>query len=91
MCLDEVFMEWLYALMAGEDLTVTKPGFTYMFQGGATNSNADPFATEAADDQWVSSSPYMMVIYPSTVSLSGFSGSSCLTIGRRVTMLMKSV
>ena len=73
MCLDEVFMEWLYALVAGEELTVTKPGYTYMLKGGATNSNADPFASEPADDIWESDAPYMMVIYPTGTDLSGFS------------------
>ena len=71
MCLDEVFMEWLYALFAGDELTVTAPGFAYMLQGGETFSNSDPGATEPAEDHWMSSSPYMMVLLP--VDLSGYS------------------
>jgi len=70
MCLDEVFMEWLYALIAGEDLNITVPGFTYMLQGGEALSNGDPGATEQAEDHWVSDSPYMMVLLPASVDLS---------------------
>lgn len=66
-------MEWLYALMAGEDLTVTTIGYTYMLHGGGTNSNADPAAAEPADDEWVSSEPFMMVILPTDVDLSDYS------------------
>lgn len=73
MCLDAVFMEWLYALMGGQELTVTTPGFAYMLQGGETFSNSNPAAMEPADDHWMSSSPYMMVLVPNEVDISAFS------------------
>ena len=72
-CLDEVFMEWLYALINGEDLTVTRPGFSYHLLGGEALSNADPAAAEPAEDHWLSSAPYMMVLLPADVDLSAFS------------------
>lgn len=69
MCLDEVFIEWLYALMAGDSFTATNSGFAYMLQGGEAFSNADPFATEAAEDYWESSEPYVMVLPPTGADL----------------------
>jgi hypothetical protein len=73
MCLDEVFMEWLYAVMGGHELIVTTPGFAYMLQGGEALSNSNPAAMEPADDHWMSSSPYMMVLLPGEVAISTFS------------------
>jgi hypothetical protein len=73
MCLDEVFMEWLYALIAGDEPNVTVPGFAYLLQGGETFSNRDPSAVEPAADHWMSSSPYMMILLPASVDISGFS------------------
>jgi hypothetical protein len=73
MCLDEVFMEWLYAVMTGEELNVSSVGFAYMLQGGEALSNSDPWATEPADDHWMSDAPYMMVIMPTGVDLEAYS------------------
>jgi hypothetical protein len=73
MCLDEIFMEWLYAVITGEDLTVTAPGFAYMLQGGEALSNSNPAAMEPAEDHWMSSSPYMMVLLPAEVDISDYS------------------
>ena len=72
MCLDEVFMEWLYAVMGGQELTVTTPGFAYMLQGGEALSNSNPAAMEPADDHWMTASPYMMVLLPGEVDISAF-------------------
>ncbi|MCZ7545958.1 MAG: hypothetical protein M5R40_21635 [Anaerolineae bacterium] len=73
MCHDEMFMEWLYALIAGEEPNITAPGFSYVLQGGEALSNSDPSASEPAEDYWVSSSPYMMFVLPPEVDLSELS------------------
>lgn len=70
-CLDEVLLEWLCALLAGEEPNVTVPGFSYQLQGDEALSNSDPGATEPAEDHWMSTAPYMMVILPAGVDLSG--------------------
>lgn len=72
MCLDEVFMEWLYAIMAGQELTITTPGFAYMLQGGEALSNSNPAAMEPAEDHWMSEAPYMMVLLPAEVDITGY-------------------
>ncbi|MBL8163943.1 MAG: hypothetical protein JNJ61_18290 [Anaerolineae bacterium] len=72
-CLDDVVMEWFYALLAGEEPSVTVPGFSYQLQGDEAFSNSDPGVTEPAADHWMSTAPYMMVILPAEVDLSGFS------------------
>jgi hypothetical protein len=69
-CLDRMFMEWLYAWVAGKELNVTVPGFAYLLQGSEVLSNSNPWATEPAEDYWVTSSPYMMVLLPASVDLS---------------------
>lgn len=73
MCLDEVFMEWLFAVMGGQELTVTSPGFAYMLQGGEALSNSNPAAMGPADDHWMSDAPYMMVILPTGIDLDAYS------------------
>ena len=70
-CVDETFMDFLYAWLAGRDLNVTVPGFAYVLQGSEVLSNSDPAATEPAEDYWATSSPYMMILLPPSVDLSG--------------------
>jgi hypothetical protein len=65
MCGDATWLDWSYAYAAGEDPTVTAPGFAYMLQGGSDASNSDPFATEpAAGEDWVISAPHVMLLLP---------------------------
>jgi hypothetical protein len=64
-CLDQTWMDWMYAYMAGTAPTTTVPGLGYMLQGGTDASNTDPFATEvAAGEEWVVSPPHVMIILP---------------------------
>lgn len=72
-CLDAETMGFLYAFVAREAPDVTVPGFGYHLQGCEVLSNSDPGATEPAADHWASSAPYMMIVLPATVDLSGFS------------------
>ena len=72
MCNDQVWMDFIYALVAGEAPTVTKPGFSYMYQGDDGASNTDPAATEPAPgEDWLASGPHIMILLPASVDLSG--------------------
>ena len=74
MCVDQVWLDWVYALFAGEAPTVTMPGFSYMYQGDDAASNTDPAATEPAPGEaWMRSGPHMMIVLPASVDLSGLS------------------
>lgn len=73
-CLDQTWMDWTYAFLAGEEPNVTVPGIAYMLQGGSDASNTDPFATEpAAGEEWVSSPPHVMLLMPEELDQTVFS------------------
>ena len=73
-CFDQTWLDWTYAFFAGEEPTVTVPGFAYMLQGGSDASNTDPFATEpAAGEEWVSSPPHIMLLLPEDLDQTVFS------------------
>jgi hypothetical protein len=73
-CLDQTWLDWLYAFFAGEEPNVTVPGLAYMLQGGSDPSNTDPLATEpAAGEEWVSSPPHVMLLLPEGLDQSVFS------------------
>ncbi|MDZ7715327.1 MAG: hypothetical protein U5J95_03860 [Balneolaceae bacterium] len=74
MCLDESWMKLVAAWMNKEDeVKIDKMGFGYMLQGGAEESNVDPFATEPTDDnEWISNPvPHLMIIFPNNDVLKG--------------------
>lgn len=74
MCLDQTWMDWLAALLAGKAPTTKVLGLAYMLQGGSDASNTDPFATEpAAGDEWVASPPHVMFLLPEKIDLTVFS------------------
>lgn len=74
MCLDQTWVDWLYAFVAGEEPNTTVPGLAYMLQGGSDASNTDPLATEpAAGEDWVSSPPHVMLLLPGDLDQSVFS------------------
>ncbi len=73
-CNDQTWMEWTYALFAGDEPNTTVPGLAYMLQGGSDASNTDPAATEpAAGEEWVISPPHVMLIMPEKLDQSVFS------------------
>jgi sugar lactone lactonase YvrE len=73
-CFDQTWMEFVYASMANEKPNTTVPGIAYMLQGGSDASNTDPFATEpAAGEDWVISSPHIMIILPEGLDQTVFS------------------
>jgi hypothetical protein len=73
-CLDQTWLDWVYAWVAGEEPNVTAPGLAYMLQGGSDPSNTDPLATEpAAGEEWVPSLPHVMLILPGSLDQTGLS------------------
>lgn len=71
-CVDETFLGWIYARIAKEAPVITTVGMAYLLQGGETNSNDDPFATEPAEDFYATTAPLMMILFPPGVDLSGY-------------------
>jgi hypothetical protein len=74
MCVDQPWLVWLYAYVAGEEPNTTVPGIAYMLQGGSDASNTDPLATEpAAGEEWVNSPPHIMLLLPGELDQTAFS------------------
>lgn len=72
-CNDQAWMDWTYALFAGEEPNIAVPGLAYMLQGGSDASNTDPAATEpAAGQDWVTAPPHVMLIMPDDLDQSVF-------------------
>jgi hypothetical protein len=73
-CLDQTWMAWLAAYVAGEEPATKVVGLAYMLQGGSDPSNTDPMATEpAAGEDWVTTAPHVMLIVPADMDLTAFS------------------
>jgi len=74
MCMDKQWQGWADAWMAKKTPTVTGTGVAYMLKGDRGASNTDPFATgPTATNNWVTSPPHIMVLYPDVKSLDPFS------------------
>jgi hypothetical protein len=73
MCLDPTWMDWLYAIVAGDNPTTAVAGVAYMLQGGSTPSNTDPLATApAAGEDWLSDPPHIMLLLPGELDQTAF-------------------
>lgn len=71
MCLDETWMGWLAALVAGTETDTQVVGLAYMLAGGSDASNTDPYAAEpAAGDEWITTPAHVMVIMPGDIDQS---------------------
>ncbi|MEO8215711.1 MAG: hypothetical protein ABI718_01365 [Acidobacteriota bacterium] len=74
MCMDKQWQAWGDAWFGKTEPKLTGTGVAYMLRGDKGASNTDPFATEqTADNHWVVTPPHVMVIYPDTKMLDGFS------------------
>ena len=74
MCLDQPWLAWLYAIVAGDKPTTAVAGVAYMLQGGSTPSNTDPLATApAAGEAWLSDPPHLMLLLPGELDQRAFS------------------
>lgn len=74
MCLDETWMDWFTAFVAGEEPSTQTLGLSYMLLGGSDASNTDPLATEPAPgDEWVISPPHIMILLPGDLAETGLS------------------
>jgi len=74
MCVDKQWQGWADAWMAKKPPMVSATGVAYMLRGDRGASNTDPFATgPTATNQWVTSPPHIMVLYPDVKALDPFS------------------
>ena len=74
MCLDATWLDWLYAIVNGDEPNTTVLGLSYMLQGGSTPSNTDPMATEpAAGEEWLRDPPHVMLLMPGELDPNVFS------------------
>jgi hypothetical protein len=72
-CFDEMWMIWNDALIAGTEPDITKPGLSYMLQGGSDASNIDPFIMEPPEgEDWVFSGPHVMLLFPNPLDTTYF-------------------
>lgn len=72
-CLDQAWLDWLYAYYAGKEPSVTVVGLAYMLQGGSDPSNTDPLATApAAGEDWVTTPPHTMILVPGPIDQTVF-------------------
>lgn len=74
MCIDEPWLNFLDAYMAGEEApSYEGVGIGYMLRGDFPVSNTDPFATEpTADNEWIQDSgPHVMLLVSEVELLDG--------------------
>jgi hypothetical protein len=72
MCIDETWMGWLQALVAGEEPDTQVVGLAYMLAGGS-DSNIDPFAAGPEEgNEWIISPAHIMVLMPGDIDQSVF-------------------
>lgn len=70
MCNDEVWMNWMQAMGAGEEFSTDVVGYSYMLAGDALVNNNDPGATDPKDGGvWVQEGPHLMLLLPTSMSL----------------------
>ena len=73
-CVDEVWLEWFRAVLAGNDPEVSSVGFAYMLQGGSVADNDDPSVLEpAAGAEWQVDPPHVMIVSPEPLDLTLYS------------------
>jgi hypothetical protein len=64
-CLDEMWMKWNDAFVAGTKPEITAPGVAYMLAGGSDASNTDPLAMEpSAGEEWLTTPAHIMLLLP---------------------------
>jgi hypothetical protein len=73
MCLDEVWRDFIDALMNKRAPRATGIGIAYMLQGDMPVSNLDPYATAATPaNQWLDNGPpHLMIVIPDRALLEG--------------------
>lgn len=72
-CLDQTWLDWTYAYLAGEEPDVPTLGIAYLLQGGSDASTSDPLATEPAPgEDWIQSPPHIRLLVPRTIAPSIF-------------------
>ena len=65
MCNDQVWAKLMKAAGSGSDFQTDRLGISYMLQGDAHVSNANPGATDPKNgDVWVQEGPHLMIVAP---------------------------
>jgi hypothetical protein len=73
MCLDQVWLDFLKAQLAGKTPNVDRVGIGYMIHGGAYGSNTDATATKATpDNDWGFHPAHIMVAVPDVALLKNY-------------------
>ncbi len=68
MCNDAVWGKLMKALASNSDFQTDRIGISYMLQGDAFLSNADPAATDPNNgDVWVEEGPHLMIVVPKSM------------------------
>jgi hypothetical protein len=74
MCVDQTWMGWVQAYVAGEEPDTQVVGLAYMLSGGSDASNIDPFAAGPEEgNEWITSPAHVMVIMPGDIDQNVFS------------------
>ena len=74
MCVDKSWQTWMEAFVGNSTPKLTAPGIGYMLHGDKGASNTDPTAkAPTATNQWVVAPEHVMVLFPDTKMLDGFS------------------
>ncbi|WP_258006747.1 hypothetical protein [Vibrio diazotrophicus] len=65
MCVDSVWQDFLKTASEGKPFVTSSMGISYMLQGDANVSNANPMATDPNNgDVWVKEGPHLMIAVP---------------------------
>ena len=68
MCNDEVWTKLMHAASMKAEFKTDRIGISYMMQGDAKVSNADPYATDPNNgDVWVQEGPHLMIVGPKEI------------------------
>jgi hypothetical protein len=66
-CIDQTWLDAIYAFRAGKPVVITQPGIAYMLAGGDHPSYTDPkAATPPPSEDWHQSGPHLMILLPGT-------------------------
>lgn len=73
MCNDAQWMNFVHAMLNGEEPEIDRVGISYMLSSKWAVSNTDPTATEPTpDNEWVEGGAHLMLVVPDPALLEGF-------------------
>ncbi|HWR16165.1 MAG TPA: hypothetical protein VN577_15160 [Terriglobales bacterium] len=73
-CFDEVWMQFMHAMMNKSEFKSDRVGISYMLAGDDNVNNADPFdKKQDPGEVWVAEGPHLMIAVPDPKMLEGIS------------------